>query len=40
MGSYEYANMNLGLCRILIPIINGNISKGWLYSPANSNNQF
>ena len=27
MGTYDYENMNFGLCRILIPIINGNISK-------------
>ncbi|MDZ8055636.1 MAG: serine hydrolase domain-containing protein [Aulosira sp. ZfuVER01] len=27
VGSYDYENMNFGLCRILIPIINGNISK-------------
>ncbi len=27
VGSYNYENMNFGLCRILIPIINGNVSK-------------
>ena len=27
IGHYHYENMNFGLCRILIPIINGNISK-------------
>jgi CubicO group peptidase (beta-lactamase class C family) len=27
IGSYDYENMNFGLCRILIPIINGNLSK-------------
>ena len=26
-GSYDYENMNFGLCRILMPIINGNVSK-------------
>jgi CubicO group peptidase (beta-lactamase class C family) len=26
-GAYDYENMNFGLCRILIPIINGNVSK-------------
>jgi CubicO group peptidase (beta-lactamase class C family) len=40
VGSYQYANMNFGLCRILIPIINGNISKSKLFSPAYSNDQF
>jgi CubicO group peptidase (beta-lactamase class C family) len=28
VGSYDYENMNFGLMRILIPIINGNVSKG------------
>jgi CubicO group peptidase (beta-lactamase class C family) len=38
VGSYQYANMNFGLCRILIPIINGNISKSWLpFSPGSLN---
>jgi CubicO group peptidase (beta-lactamase class C family) len=27
VGSYDYENMNFGLCRILMPIINGDISK-------------
>jgi len=27
VGASDYENMNFGLCRILIPIINGNISK-------------
>jgi CubicO group peptidase (beta-lactamase class C family) len=27
VGSYDYENMNFGLMRILIPIINGNVSK-------------
>lgn len=31
VGSYDYENMNFGLARILIPIINGNISKGAMY---------
>jgi len=31
VGSYDYQNMNFGLARILIPIINGNISKGAMY---------
>lgn len=26
-GTYDYENMNFGLCRILIPIINGNVNK-------------
>jgi len=33
VGSYDYENMNFGLCRILIPIINGNVSKGAEFSP-------
>jgi hypothetical protein len=28
LGKYDYENMNFGLCRILIAIINGNILKG------------
>ncbi len=27
VGSYDYENMNFGICRILIPILMGNISK-------------
>jgi len=27
IGHYHYENMNFGLCRILIPVINGNIAK-------------
>lgn len=33
VGSYDYENMNFGLCRILIPIINGSVSKGAEFSP-------
>jgi hypothetical protein len=33
VGSYDYENMNFGLCRILIPIINGNVSKGTQFFP-------
>jgi CubicO group peptidase (beta-lactamase class C family) len=40
VGSYQYANMNFGLCRILIPIINGNIAKRASFSPSYLNNQF
>ncbi|HLQ50352.1 MAG TPA: serine hydrolase domain-containing protein [Terriglobales bacterium] len=28
VGHYHYENMNFGLCRIMIPVINGNIAKG------------
>lgn len=28
VGNYDYENMNFGLCRILIPIVTGNIGKG------------
>lgn len=31
VGSYDYENMNFGLCRILISVINGNISKDTNY---------
>jgi len=34
VGSYDYENMNFGLCRILIPIINGNVSKGTEFFPT------
>jgi CubicO group peptidase (beta-lactamase class C family) len=42
VGSYDYENMNFGLCRILIPIINGNIPKSKLFTPTPSflNDQF
>jgi len=32
LGNYRYRNMNFGLCRILIAVINGNISKGATFS--------
>jgi len=35
VGSYDYENMNFGLCRILIPIIHGNISKGVTFPDSN-----
>jgi hypothetical protein len=34
VGSYDYENMNFGLCRILIAVINGNISKDLEIWPA------
>jgi CubicO group peptidase (beta-lactamase class C family) len=34
LGKYQYENMNFGLCRILIPIINGNIDKNALISDS------
>jgi CubicO group peptidase (beta-lactamase class C family) len=40
VGSYDYENMNFGLCRILIPIINGNIAKSKLFTPSFLNDQF
>ena len=27
VGSYNYENMNFGLCRLLIPIVSGAIAK-------------
>jgi len=35
VGSYQYENMNFGLCRILISVINGNISKSANYGVNN-----
>ena len=32
VGSYDYENMNFGLMRILIPIINGDVSKSAMFS--------
>ena len=29
VGGSAYENMNFGLCRILIPIMNGNVNKDW-----------
>ena len=40
VGSYDYENMNFGLCRILIPIINANISKSAMFSPSLLNDAF
>lgn len=40
VGSYHYENMNFGLCRVLIPIINGNIGKDAEFiDDTNLNNQ-
>jgi CubicO group peptidase (beta-lactamase class C family) len=33
IGTYAYQNLNFGLMRILIPIINGTVSKSTIYSP-------
>ena len=38
LGDYDYENMNFGLCRILISIINGDISKDTMFA-ANLNDQ-
>lgn len=35
VGSYDYENMNFGLCRVLLAIINGNISKNANYGIVN-----
>lgn len=32
LGKYKYDNMNFGLCRILIPIVNGDLHKDMVYS--------
>lgn len=39
VGHYRYQNMNFGLCRILMSVINGNISKGATF-PANVQDAF
>jgi CubicO group peptidase (beta-lactamase class C family) len=40
VGSYDYENMNFGLMRILIPIINGNVNKGTTFiNDTTLNNQ-
>jgi CubicO group peptidase (beta-lactamase class C family) len=33
IGHYHYENMNFGLCRVMIPVINGNIAKGTNLAP-------
>jgi CubicO group peptidase (beta-lactamase class C family) len=33
LGDYVYANMNFGICRILMAVINGNISAGTVFPP-------
>ncbi len=38
VGGYDYENMNFGLCRILIPIINGDVDKGTSSFPIASIN--
>jgi CubicO group peptidase (beta-lactamase class C family) len=40
VGSYDYENMNFGLCRILIAIINGAVAKSAMYSPSYLNDAF
>jgi CubicO group peptidase (beta-lactamase class C family) len=40
VGAGAYANLNFGLCRILISIINGNIAKGKVFSPSFLNDAF
>ncbi len=34
IGHYHYENMNFGLCRVMIPVINGNIAKGTNFAPS------
>ena len=33
VGHYHYENMNFGLCRVMIPVINGNIAEGVNFAP-------
>ena len=47
LGQYNYQNLNYGLCRMLLPVINGNINKNanfgsfpfpdWPFSNLNDN---
>jgi hypothetical protein len=39
-GQYAYENMNFGLCRILIPVINGNIPAGYNFPPASQDSDW
>ena len=32
-GNYDYENMNFGLCRILIPVVNGDIAEDFVFPP-------
>jgi CubicO group peptidase (beta-lactamase class C family) len=40
LGVYTYQNMNYGLCRILIPIMNGNIPAGQTYPAPNEDSDW
>jgi CubicO group peptidase (beta-lactamase class C family) len=40
VGSYDYENMNFGLCRLLIPIVSGAIAKNTTYTPSYLNDAF
>ncbi len=40
LGQYAYENMNFGLCRILIPIINGNIPANFNFPPASQDSDW
>lgn len=40
LGVYTYENMNFGLCRILIPVINGNIQAGHTFPPASQDSDW
>ena len=34
LGQYNYQNLNYGLCRMLFPVINGNINKDTIFAQA------
>jgi CubicO group peptidase (beta-lactamase class C family) len=34
VGAYDYENMNFGLCRILMPILRGDISRDRVFTPS------
>ena len=40
VGTYDYENMNFGLCRILISTVSGAVAKSASYTPANLNDAF
>jgi CubicO group peptidase (beta-lactamase class C family) len=40
LGVYTYENMNYGLCRILLSVMNGNITAGHMFPPASQDSDW
>ena len=40
LGTYSYQNMNFGICRILLPVMNGTIPAGTTFPPATEDQQW